>query len=191
MPERPGASSFTNKIFTLSEKSDSVGRGRGVFNGRHVDGAIKLKLFFGQIRRALGARSSSRPEILTRACQACSTFKRANNASCEAARPASFKTCPSKGLSCVSAAVMSLWKPERMFKKKHPKKPVTVLQISPFPFKSGGRRFRNPKRSLANGRRWETKTSPLPQQRLCLHSPHAQVTSCASWTCDISKCHWK
>lgn len=33
------------RIFTLLGKSVSVGSGCGIFNGRHMDGAITLKLF--------------------------------------------------------------------------------------------------------------------------------------------------
>lgn len=37
----------------------------------------------------------------------------------------------------------------------------------------------------------ENEHAAAKTTRIFLHLPHAQVTSCASWTCDISKCHCK
>lgn len=125
----------------------------------------KSQVVFGEIRWAPGVRSSSLLKILTCICQTYSTFRRAKNVSWPTASLSCFKKCPSKSLSCVSVAVMALWKADRALKKKNPKKPTfTPLQVSLFPFKLAADGSKSTQRSFTNWQWWEMKTSLLLQK---------------------------
>lgn len=118
-----------------------------------------------------------KPKSLTCVCQTYSTYKRAPVPH----RSRFFlKTPLSKSLLCVSAAVRSLSQFDRRLRKK--KKPC---KFPCFLHAADGSQAKQKQLHRLTAMRNENEHAAARTTRIFLHLPHAQVTSCASWTCDI------